>query len=458
MNGHNNNGSIIERPASPPVEGLKLAGLQNWCDTVPTSRRGLSFAAGAVLLTVFGVGGTWAGTAKLGGALISSGRVFAEGSNRIVQNLEGGIVKTISGREGELVVAGQILTELDETATRSQLDKVLIDKAIATIELARWRAEREGRQDGFTVNPQSLSPVSNHPRVKEALESQIAEFNSSKQAQQQRLLILDGKIANEKADLSYLKDQIEAFNSQKYFLQKEEESYAELLDQKLIRQSQVLALKRQLAQIDAQLSNTLAAIQKSKHNIQSFHDEKQGILSTREELISQKVTETQKRINQSEDLVTRLNDIIRRAKISSPVNGTILSMPFKSIGAVIKPGEEIAEILPSGTRLLMEAPVKPEDITKVFPGQDVDIIFPSDQLNVIPPLKGKVSYISADSFINSKNGSQYYITHIDLGTERHGRNIIPGNIAEIFFKTEAKTLLQYIAEPVSRFALRTYSE
>ena len=103
MNGHNNNGSIIERPASPPVEGLKLAGLQNWCDTVPTSRRGLSFAAGAVLLTVFGVGGTWAGTAKLGGALISSGRVFAEGSNRIVQNLEGGIVKTISGREGELV-------------------------------------------------------------------------------------------------------------------------------------------------------------------------------------------------------------------------------------------------------------------------------------------------------------------------------------------------------------------
>lgn len=450
--------TAVERPSSPRIEGLRLGALQNWCETVPTSRKSLSLITGIVLLTVFGIGGTWAATAKLGGALISSGRVFAEGSNYIIQHLEGGIIRTIAIREGERVVAGQTLMELDETATRSQLDKVLNDRAVATIELARWRAERQEDLTVFSVEPESLAPVTDNPRVQEALENQIAEFQSSREARQQQLLILDGKIANEKEDIAYLEDQLRAYDSQKDLLQREEKSYVELLDKGLIRQSQVLATQRQLAQLDAQRSNALATMQKSRHNIQAHLDEKQGVLSSHAELVSQRITATQQKLNQAEDYITRLNDVLRRSKITAPVSGTIVAMPFKSIGAVIKPGEQVMEILPGEATLMMEAPINPKDITKVFVGQTVDIVFPSDQVNAIPPLEGTVSYISADSFVNSKTGMQYYVSRVNLSSNRHGRNIIPGNIAEIFFQTEAKTLLQYIIDPVTRFAMKTYTE
>lgn len=450
--------TAVERPSSPKIDGLRLGALQNWCEAVPTSRKSLSLVTGIVLLTVFGIGGTWAATAKLGGALISSGRVFAEGSNYIIQHLEGGIIRTVAIREGERVEAGQTLMELDETATRSQLDKVLVDKAVATIELARWRAERQEGQTTFSLEPESLGSVADNPRVKEALENQIAEFRNSAEARQQQLLILDGKIANEKEDLISLEDQFLAYNSQKELMQREEKSYVELLDKGLIRQSQVLATQRQLAQLDAQRSSVLTTMQKSRHNIQAHLDEKQGVLSTHAELVSQKITATQQKLNQAEDYVTRMNDIIRRAKITSPVSGTILATPIRSIGAVIKPGEQVVEILPSEATLMMEAAINPKDITKVFIGQAVDIVFPSDQVNAIPPLEGKVIYISADSFVNSKNGAQYYIARVSLSSSRHGRNIIPGNVAEIFFKTEAKTLLQYVIDPVTRFAMKAYTE
>lgn len=445
-------------PPAPKVEGFRLRTLVAWSEAVPTSTSRLTMTALIILLVVFGVGGTWASTAKIGGALVTSGRVFAEGNNRVIQHLEGGIISEIAVKEGDHVEAGQTLVHLDETANRSQLDRVLVDKAIYSIELARWRAERQETSTQFSVEKDSLSPVAEHPRVVEALESQINELQSSRQARQQQMLVLDGKVNNEKEDLVYLKELLEAYDSQKGLLEKEEASYADLLSKGLVRQSQVFALQRQLAQLDAQRSNALAAIQKSNHNIQSFHDEKQRIFSEHTELVSRKITETQQKLNQSEDFVTRLNDLLNRARVTTPVSGTVLSMPFKSIGAVVQPGEKIAEILPNATRLMLEAFISPEDITKVFIDQDAEVVFPSDDVRVLPPLKGKVSYISADTLTHKENGMSYYIIHVHMDDNHHGRNILPGNVADVFFKTDSKTLFEYISEPLTRFAQKTYTE
>ena len=50
------------------------------------------------------------------------------------------------------------------------------------------------------------------------------------------------------------------------------------------------------------------------------------------------------------------------------------------------------------------------------------------------------------------------MARVRMSDDRHGRNILPGNVAEVFFQTEARTLLQHLADPVTRFALRTYKD
>lgn len=449
----------IVRPTAPPLSGLRLDALQSWSNTIPTNRRKPMLFAGLVLVAVFGFGGAWAATAKLGGALIASGRVITQGNNLVVQHLEGGILKEIDVREGDIVQRGEVVAKLDETANSSQLDRMHIDRALAIIELERWRSERNDKAETFTVPPEKLSPVADNARVLEAYESQVAEFQNTRRALQQQLLVLDGKIANEKEDLIYLKDQLAALDAQKGLIVKEEADLADLLAKGLTQRTRVLTLQREMSRIDAQKSNTQAAVQKSHHNIRSFNDEKQRLVAEHAANTSQKITELQQRLNQTEDLINRLNDRLRRADIVAPVDGVVLSVPFKSIGAVVKPGEKIAEILPKEAPLLFEVPVMPQDITKVFVDQDVEIIFPSDQVTVTPPLKGKVVYISADSIsLPTDARVSYYIAHVRMGEERHGRNILPGNVAELFFKTEARTLLQHLADPVTRFALRTYND
>lgn len=448
----------VERPKAPSISGFNLDTLQGWADSIPTSRRRPMMLAGLVLLIVFGFGGAWASTAKLGGAIISSGRVIAEGNNRTVQHLEGGILTSILVREGDPVKQGQVIATLDETQNRSQLDRVLIERALRIILLERWRAERDETKETFTVEADKLAPVSDNPRVIEALASQIAEFESTRKARQQKLLMLDGKIANEQEDLIYLKDQIAAYDSQKALIVKEESDLSTLLDQGLTARSKVSALQREISRLDAQKSNAAATIQKSHNNIRSFNDEKQQLLFEHEAETSKNITEVQQKLNESEDLVNRLNDRLRRARILAPVDGVVLSAPIKSIGAVIQPGDKIAEILPDDAPLMLEVSILPKDITSVYMGQDVEAIFPKDQADVLPALKGKVVYISADTFRNPESETSYYISHIEMSSERNGRNILPGNVAEVFFKTEAKTLVQHLADPITRFALRTYKD
>jgi HlyD family type I secretion membrane fusion protein len=447
-----------QRPRSPKVEGLKLGSLQSWCDTVPTGRRRLTMTAGVVLITVFGIGGTWAATAKLGGALVASGRVFAEGNNRVVQHLEGGIIENISIREGDHVAAGQTLMRLDETSNRSQLNRVQLEKAITTIELARWNAEQVEGARTFAVDPVSLEPFADDPRVKKALENQQAEFTSSRQAREQQLLVLDSTIASEKLSIEAYKDQEDSYRFQKEMQEKEEQAYTGLFEMGVIRQSQIFQLRRQVSSLDAQMKNAASNQEKGKSNIQSAEDKKRGIIYEHAQEVSKSITDAQKRLNQSEDYETRLKDMLRRANITSPVDGTILNLSFKSLGAVIKAGDQIAQVLPSSAPLMMEAFVAPKDITKVEIGQDVQIIFPNDQVNVVPPLHGKVAYISADTLQRREDEQSYYVVHMELAAEHHGRTILPGNVAEVYFQTEPKTLVQYLADPITRFALKAYTE
>lgn len=447
------------RPTAPPISGLRLEALQSWSDSIPTSRRGPMLFAGFVLLVIFGFGGAWAATAKLGGALIASGRVITEGNNRIVQHLEGGIIQDIRVHEGDTVRRGDIIAQMDETANRSQLGRMHIDRALATIELERWRTERNDSAEDFTIAPEKLAPVADNPRVVEAYESQVAEFKSSREARQQQLLVLDGKIANEQEDLIYLKAQVSAYDAQKALIVAEETDLSELLAKGLTQRTRVLSLQREMSRLDAQKSNAEATLQKSHHNIRSLNDEKQRFTAEHAATTSQKITELQQKLNQTEDLINRLDDRLRRADVVAPVDGIVLSMPVKSIGAVVQPGEKIAEILPKDAPLLFEVPIMPQDITKIFTGQDVEVIFPNDQVTVTPPLKGEVAYISADTMtMPADTRVSYYLARVRISGDPHGRNILPGNVAEVFFQTEARTLLQHLADPVTRFALRTYKD
>ncbi len=259
---------IRQRP-SLKVERFQVEQLNDWATQVPTSKRRLFLLAAAVIITIFGFGGVWSATAKIGGAVFGSGRVIASGNNQIVDHLEGGILKEIDVVVGDTVKAGQVLAVLDTTSIKSQLVAAQKKHALLQVELARWRAASVGAGT-FEVKRSNLAPMADDPRVREAIRSQGAELEASLNVLKKTKSMLDAKISAEGRDIASARAAIKGYDEQLSLISQQHQAFAELYSKGLIAQSRVLSLEQSTSQLTAQRTTAMLTIQKSNDNIDAY--------------------------------------------------------------------------------------------------------------------------------------------------------------------------------------------
>ena len=66
-------------------------------------------------------------------------------------------------------------------------------------------------------------------------------------------------------------------------------------------------------------------------------------------------------------------DRLARTRVHSPIDGVVLGLRFKTVGGVLKVGEPILDIVPSGEGLVVNAQVLTTDIDEVHPGVAVGV-------------------------------------------------------------------------------------
>lgn len=158
-------------------------------------------------------------------------------------------------------------------------------------------------------------------------------------------------------------------------------------------------------------------------------------------------------------------DQLNRTVLQSPMRGVVNNVSVTTIGGVVRPGEEILQIIPLDEELFVEARVKPENIENIRPGQEATIKLSAYDYTIFGTLKGRVDVISADTFKDERSraedGNAHYKVRVrvDMGglTDKQARiEIRPGMQAQVEFHTGEKTVLQYLLKPLykSREAFR----
>lgn len=437
-------------------ERFRTEQLNGWASTVPFGQRRLRIIAALVLVSVFGFGGYWASTAHLGGAAVGVGRVIATGNNRIVQHLEGGILTRILVKQGDVVAVGTPLAEMDTTATISQLTATQVQRATLAAQLARWRAAIDGAES-FTVDPEQLAPMQDNTRIIEAVKSQQGAFAATLAVEKKQLSMLDAKIESARNDIESQKATIVAIDQQDDLIELEHSDLNKLLTSGLTGKSRVLALERTMAQIDAQRAIAKFAIAKAESDIKALSEEKDRTSLTYAEEANKNFALIQRDMNTTEDVEARLQDRLTRSIIRSPADGVVFRVYKQTEGSVLGPGESFLEIFPDREAMSVEVVVQPKDITSVHKGQTVDVVFQSDHRAKLVPIEGTVDYISTDTIVNEQSGRTMYIVRASINKGQDERRVLPGNTAEVYFQTEPKTLVQLLAEPLTRFAFKAFT-
>ncbi|WP_282093388.1 HlyD family type I secretion periplasmic adaptor subunit [Epibacterium ulvae] len=368
------------------------------------------YIVGAALLVFLG----WATFAWVDEIVRADGEVVSSSRAQIVQNLEGGILAELQVRQGDVVQAGQILAKLQDTRFQTKVDD--LQDQIDTLEIKQYRLEAEVSGGfEFDVNAE-LKARSPHILASEQalIKARQTDFQSRRESSKQILDQLISELKNlERLHKQNIVALLEVNNAQK-------------------------------AVTDAQAKFTEIGTQNELQLAEEYSLTLQELTSRRQEL----------RI---------ARDQLDRTIITSPMQGIVNNMAVTTIGGVIRPGEEIFEIIPLGEELFVEARVKPENIASVQPGQDATVKLSAYDYTIYGSLRGKVDFVSADTFEDDRNPRAepfYRVTvRVDRSsfTERqHAIQIRPGMRATAELQTGSKTILQYLLKPLykSKDALR----
>ena len=152
--------------------------------------------------------------------------------------------------------------------------------------------------------------------------------------------------------------------------------------------------------------------------------------------------------------------------LRAPVNGVVKNVRITTLGGVIRPGEEVMQIVPLEDDLVIQAKVSPSDIAFLKPGQDVRVKIDAYDYTVYGELSGKLTYISADTLSEDlRQGEQpYYRAQVrTTGRQFSGRpletlEIQPGMTATIEVKTGQRTVFQYLTKPIIKTLSQSLGE
>jgi len=157
-----------------------------------------------------------------------------------------------------------------------------------------------------------------------------------------------------------------------------------------------------------------------------------------------------------------LQDEVNRTIVRSPIKGVVQKLYINTIGGVIKPGEDLVEIVPTDDKLWLEVKIKPSDIAFIYPGQKAVVKISAYDFAIYGSLEGEVVHISADT-TKDRRDRAWYIVHIKtkknyLGSKDKPLKIIPGMTVNVDIMTGKKTVMDYIMKPILRAKEYTFTE
>jgi membrane fusion protein, hemolysin D len=437
---------VLERPPSPIGRATAVTIILLFCSVV-----------------------AWAWLSKVDVVATASGKIVVNGRTKVIQPVETGVVRAIRVRDGTMVKAGDVLIELDQTITASELDHVKSDLFAAQLDIARLRAALAPGDPIAEFVPPAGASAEAVDLQRQFLASQMAE-------QATKLSELDGQLAQKKAEgetiaatISKLDATIplleERVNVRKYLYDKAIGSKITYLieAQELVgQQHDVLVQRSRLREAEAATAGLTQARSKAEAEFRrALYDD----LSKAE----------QRAAGLAQDLI-KAEQKTKLQILTAPVDGVVQQLAVHTIGGVVTPAQTLAAVVSLNPDFEIEALVSNRDIGFVFPGQSVVIKIDTFNFTRYGLLNGRVLSISRDAIIRDrredgardqsggteivssepKGQELIYAARVSLdrtSMEVDGRTVqlSPGMAVTVEIRTGSRRIISYLLSPLMRY-------
>ena len=357
----------------------------------------------------------WAYFSEIDQVARAPGVVIPSSKIQVIQSKDGGVLLALPIGAGDRVKKGQIVAQFDVTDAEADYREAKARAAGLEARMVRLRAEIYGRLPDFS----SLSR-----EFPQFIESQEALYLKRTAAQKD-------EIASLKSILALVEEEI-AMNEP---LEKQGD----------VSKTELLRLQRQEAELVAQIINTRNEyFEDAQAEYNELEGEREGVAQV---------------------LVQRRRQL-RQQTLTAPVAGVVKNIRVTTEGGVIRPGEDVMEIVPIEDDLVIEAKVSPADIGFISLGQDAAVKIDAFDYTIYGDLTGILFYISADTLEeNTRQGDlPFYRVHVRTDGKRFSAvpdkdlQILSGMTATVEIRTGKNTILNYLLKPIAKTLVESLGE
>lgn len=414
----------------------------------------IAFGLG-VLIVVFVIFGGWMAFAPLSSASVAVGKVSADSEKKSVQHFQGGTISKILIKEGDLVKKDQTLIILDVLQAKAELESYKRQYMDSMASFARLVAQRDDSNSiDFPLEITDINIIEDHKNI---FYTTTKSLKDQKEISQQRVVQLQNQISGLKSLIDVRKNRIIS-------LKEELKEWEVLYAQQLVDKIKIRDINREINSLEGEIASSNAEIAKLGEQINEIKTQQ---LLTEKEFRNQvldQIVQVQNIISDLKSKISSLEDVFQKSEIKAPISGNVVGLSTTSEGAVIRPGNDILQIIPENSDLIVTAQVSITDIDKVQVGLLSDIRFSAFNLQQAHVIEGEVIHISADRFTDEATGEPYYEAKIKVtkkGEERlkeYGFKLLPGMPAEVMINIGSRTPLSYFVKPFTDMISRGFNE
>jgi len=396
----------------------------------------------------------WSGFVPLEEVAIATGEIIPRGKVKVIQHLEGGIIREIFIHEGSHVSAGDPLIQLDLSTTG--VSRKELDVQIGGLKLKRARLLAEAHGSALVF------PADIAEQQKDLLEQERRAYHARQNELTSLVRILHKQTRQREQDVAELRTRKAGITKELKLARTKLKMADDLATEGLLSQMDHVQLEREVAQLEAELGTYRSAIPRSQSALSEAqeHENEQRLKFQRS--AQEDLSETDLKIARLEETLSDAIKKDERTSIQSPIAGTVQNLRHHTIGGVVRPGEPIMEIVPTEEKLVVNAKLSPLDRGYVKEGQPARVKVSSYDFVRYGALDGKVVNVAADSTSDSKGGPYFeVVVETDkpyLGTDDAPLPITSGMQAVVDIHTGRKSLLQYLIRPVLKLRYEAMRE
>jgi adhesin transport system membrane fusion protein len=369
-----------------------------------------------ISIVLFSVLIAWAWYFEIDQIVHATGQVIASARSQIVQAADGGVLVEMRVQEGDVVKQGQIIATLEKERAQASYSESYGKVVALRLTVARLQAEITSKD--FVPDPKVEKA---YPKL---VQNQINLYRQRRSGLKDQLKVLDDNVRLA-----------------------EEELNMNLPLEKLgdISQTDILRLRR--------------AVNDAKNLSYSS-------LNKYLQDASAELNKAQEDLNSNEEIAADRQQLLEHTDIIAPATGIVKSIKVTTLGGVVRQGDELLQILPTESDLVIEAKIKPADMADIRSGLESKIKLDAYDYSIFGVMKGLVSYVSADTLSeDTKNGPlTYYRIKVNINEkEFKGKmadmiEVRAGMTATVDIRTGRRTILSFITKPITKTIKDSFGE